>query len=470
LGSEDRLKLQAGSPRSRTNEGEAFMRTLLGFGLVSLILSFAPALSLPAHAIPARFGLAPDNSQELLLSTLRGAKRSLLVNIYEFEHPKIADLLVERIRAGIDTRMLVEGEPVGGLSDESKAILSEIRQAMVEAKNPDNRLFLMTGVQGGKERRFRFNHAKYVVADGEVVLVSSENFSVNGHPDAGKKGNRGWGMAVKDAATAQRFTALFAGDVDLKHGDVKEIPTRPRATGSRRIVAAPPEDRAAPRIAGGKGEVDSVELLTSPDSLKGLTSLIRSARDSIEVEHMSYPSTWLTSDDKRRQSPLVAALLQAARNGVKVRVLLNDEDVFGKPVHEAARDLADSKNEITAKLLMNRARCENLKIAARIVSVEKVGITYIHNKGMIVDGRTVMVSSINGTQNSVMNNREVALVVRGEDAGRYYGSAFAFDWKNSPALPKDDMPCRSEPRALAFSPDGAALHALPIAAEILRTE
>ena len=104
------------------------------------------------------------------------------------------------------------------------------------------------------------------------------------------------------------------------------------------------------------------------------------------------------------------------RPPLKVRLFVGFDSTTPKP------------NQITVNYLNQIAHCDNLPIEARIVDTRAAGITYIHNKGIIVDSDIAIVSSINGTQNSAMNNREVAVALQSPEAAKYFGQAFSFDW------------------------------------------
>ncbi|MFB6298293.1 MAG: phospholipase D-like domain-containing protein, partial [Salinirussus sp.] len=53
----------------------------------------------------------------------------------------------------------------------------------------------------------------------------------------------------------------------------------------------------------------------------------------------------------------------------------------------------------------------------------------IHAKGVIVDGDRAVVGSLNWNNHSARENREVALVLQGEAAGRYFTRVFRADWR-----------------------------------------
>lgn len=83
----------------------------------------------------------------------------------------------------------------------------------------------------------------------------------------------------------------------------------------------------------------------------------------------------------------------------------------------------EDNDELAADI--NRMGLSNLK--AQIVA-DREGILKVHNKGMIVDGRYVLISSINWNYNSANNNREAALILDSPEAAAYYTKVFDYDW------------------------------------------
>ena len=54
--------------------------------------------------------------------------------------------------------------------------------------------------------------------------------------------------------------------------------------------------------------------------------------------------------------------------------------------------------------------------------------TNVHNKGIIVDNKSVLISSINWNENSVTNNRETGIIIENENISRFYAEVFFYDW------------------------------------------
>lgn len=52
----------------------------------------------------------------------------------------------------------------------------------------------------------------------------------------------------------------------------------------------------------------------------------------------------------------------------------------------------------------------------------------VHNKGMIVDSKTAVVSSQNWSGDGVTRNRDAGLIISHEKAADYWGKIFVHDW------------------------------------------
>ena len=366
-----------------------------------------------AHAMSIQVAEAPTTDLALTISAIQGAQKSLLVNIYDLSSPEIANALVERIHAGVQVNILEEGQPVGGISSAGKGIQGEIVSAMQSAGG-GNHLYEMTSKAGGK-RRFHYDHAKYVVIDDERLLIGSENYSPTGNPEPGTLGNRGWEILINDSAITQQFKATFQGDANSSAGDVLDLTRQGGATVETRISSSVRPAVANPGPAGTQVSADSVEQVMSPEtSLSGLESMITGARTSIDIEQMTFDSAWKSTGT----NPLVTDLIAAARRGVHVRVLLNDESVF-----DHAGSTSKPKNQPTVDTLSSAG------IEAKIANLKAMGVDYIHNKGMLADGNKTLISSINWDENAISNNREAAVIVSGSEVYDHYEALFESDWQ-----------------------------------------
>lgn len=401
-------------------------------GILKFGILFALLFSCQVFAFPVHLSHAPENNLELTLSAIRNAKRSLLFNIYEFTEPRIADALIERIQAGVHVEILREGEPVGGISEAARAIEKRLIHAMTLSP-ADHRFFEMKTLSKTQKRRFRYNHAKYVVIDEESLLISSENYSPHGHPVPGTVGNRGWEILIDDTETAQSFRTLFSHDIDPSYGDVALLnPKDVSCLFCHWIVskALIPFQFSHFSIADAS---EAQRMIAPETSLSGLLKMIRGARSSIDLEQMTFHMNW---KDAGIRSPLFDALISAAERGVQVRVLLNDETAFLVP--PLPNEFVDSEilartnqNKVTAEALNQLAQDQHIPITARIANLRAMKVHIIHNKGALIDGKQTLISSINWNENSITRNRETAVLLTSPEVYDYFESVFQEDWKAS---------------------------------------
>jgi len=392
-----------------------------------------------AFSFPVEVANAPSSNLQLIQRAIRSAEHSIYLNIYEFSSPEVAKTLIERMQHGVHVEILEEGQPVGGFSKPSRNIEQILLDGMESGGDATAKYFMMRADKVG-ERRFRYNHAKYIVIDDKSLVIGSENYAPTGQPSSGKKGNRGWQVFVHEPTIAQTFRKMFNSDTELTHGDVVTMRGRTRGWAPFQVSSPWPgvngwgsaDDESNPKVGAepfSSAAQNASPVMSPTNSLKNLVSLIQSARESIDLELMSFASRWgITA----KRSPLLEAVIAAAKRGVKVRVLLNDESSFQ---HLEANDpnvtRGKPQNPTTVKILNDLAKKEKLDLAASIADLRAMKVTYIHNKGMLVDNDKVLISSINWNRNSVENNREAAIVLEGCAIHEYYKRIFDRDWSAS---------------------------------------
>jgi len=71
-------------------------------------------------------------------------------------------------------------------------------------------------------------------------------------------------------------------------------------------------------------------------------------------------------------------------------------------------------------------------LEARLIDYDRLGLSKLHNKGMIVDGNKTLISSINWNRNSVTQNREVGVIIESQEVAEYFTEIFLWDWNEPP--------------------------------------
>ena len=328
----------------------------------------------------------PD-APDVPLETLRSADRRILIAGYTFASPRVADALVAAVDRGVRVRVVLDGGPIGGMTTRQRDQLDRLAAGGVDVRLID-----------GPHARFAYYHPKFAVADDEA-LVLTENWKPAG---TGGRGSRGWGVRIRSERTADALTSVFAHDAD----GIDAIPWRERRRNASFVEVDPASGSYDTAFEPASVEVENVRVLTAPGNAGNATRRsIETANDTVDV----------ISPRLDPSGPYFEALVAAAERGVDVRILLSNAWYD----EESNRELVDH---------VDRLRDRGLPIEARIARPAD-RFEKIHAKGALIDGRTVLLGSLNWNRHAARENREVVVALRGEEPASYYGRTFESDWE-----------------------------------------
>jgi phosphatidylserine/phosphatidylglycerophosphate/cardiolipin synthase-like enzyme len=321
------------------------------------------------------------------LSAVRSADRRILLAGYTFGSRRVARALRRAADRGVDVRVLVDAAPVGGTTERQARLLDSLVRAGVDVR-----------VVGGDRSPYAYHHAKYAVADDRAVVLT-ENWKPAG---TGGHSSRGWGVVLDDAGVAGELAGLFGADADAP-GTLDWREYRQNAT---TVPARPARGDYRSRFAPRSLSVDSTTVLVAPDNAqRRLVALVENATESVSVEAASMES-----------GPLLNATVDAARRGVRVRVLLGGADYVRR------------ENRRVVRRLERVADREGLDLRARLAD-PRSRFEKVHAKAAVVDGDRVVLGSLNWNDHSARRNREVVVVLAGESVADYYARVFRADWR-----------------------------------------
>jgi len=350
------------------------------------------------HNVTLTAFVSPDSSAEVFYDAVSSARRSIDLNVYELTDPAIGEALIAAAGRGVLVRVLLEGGPVGGISPAEKAVVRSLQEHRIPV--------LLLGGVSGVHARYRYNHAKYLVIDDRAVLVTSENFKPGGFPEEGTSGNRGWGALVEDPGVAAYFSEVFS--LDWSGPDIGPAPAgqggaEEEASGTFQVRSPAATFRGT-----------TVTPVLAPDTSSLITEMIASATRSVRIEQ-----AYIKNTSAGTLNPYLDAAVADARRGVVVQVILDS----------AWFNVDDLKDNDEMVILINQiAAAEHLPLEARLADLAAQDLVKIHNKGVIVDDRRVLVSSINWNTVSPTENREAGLIIDSPEVGAYYAVVFATDW------------------------------------------
>ena len=364
---------------------------------------------------------SPDSSFPEIAKAIDNAQESIYLNVYLFHNFYLMCYIIDAIERGVEVRIMLEGDPVNGITDEERYIANQTVTAGGEVR------FMIDDEGRGIHDRYAFNHAKYAVIDNETTIVMSENWENTGVPVNNTFGNRGWGVIINNPDVADYFSKVFFED--WKPASKDSFPFTPDDPIYGNKYGCPPPDFVPNRtIPTGNyshpfesktisGEFNISPVLAPDTSLmqtKSIIGMIKGAKKSVYVEQLYIYKNWGTYADPK-PNPFLEAVINASRRGCEVKILLDSR--YGK-----------ERNEETIEYVNAIATYEGLNLQAKLIDNEAIGLNKTHNKGVIVDRSKVLISSINWNEYSPRNNREAGLIIENEDIAEFYTDVFLYDW------------------------------------------
>ena len=437
--------------------------------------SFFWPLRVSQHA-RVTIGVAPDNIAGIVLDAIRSGQRHIEIAAYSLTHPAVIQELVAKANSGVNVSVLLEGDQTGVSKNDPRWYQQMWACQALHDSGHGACWFMINDTPSRIFGRYRFMHAKYMLVDGESVLILSQNFTTRGMPsdpkENGTHGSRGTVLLTDAPAIVARVEQIFHQDLDPDHhndlqawdpGGNEYGPPAPDFTPVLTVADHTTYTVVFSRPITMEGTFD-MELIAGPEATlrqsDALLGLIARAgvHDQVYVEMLDERAFW-GEDPEADANPRMEAYITAARRGARVRILLNSGSF------EA--EFFDTSSNVEAVSYANSvARREGLDLVATLGDPTSLGI---HNKMILVwldqEGGYVHMGSLNGSETSSKVNREIAIQLRSDQAFTYLKDVFNWDWwsitpKYLPVLvmgwsrpaPPVDYPVISE---LYYDPPGA---------------
>ncbi|MBI2332299.1 MAG: lamin tail domain-containing protein [Chloroflexi bacterium] len=376
-----------------------------------------------------KYVVAPDNVFAAYLAEINAATSYIYIEGYTFDNADLADALVAKLQAGVQVKILLEGEPVNGIEDQDKWVCQQVET------NGGQCWYMHTDAAAGIHDRYSYQHAKFTIVDGVKLLTGSENLNYSSMPaddkNDGTMGNRGAYIITDSSVLINHAHDIFSHDLETaNHQDVRRWSA---ATDSPPVGFVPsyasggtiyPVQFPSPLSLNGNFEFEVVQSpdndLRANDALLGMVARANTG-DTVLVEQLYERKYWgpSTSDPATDPNLRLEAYIDAARRGARVRILL--DSFYDDPLDPRG-------NTETCVYVNSTASSESLDLQCLIGNPTGTGI---HNKMVLVwdgvDGWT-HTGSINGSENSVKNNRELAVQIKSTDGYNYLAQVFDYDW------------------------------------------
>jgi len=301
--------------------------------------------AIPADAKDYSLITEPQDGMAPVLSMIEDARQSIDLTIYELGDPNIETALIDAERRGISVRVILDH----GYDGKPVAMNQE-------AYN----LFHADGVLVRfSSDKFVLTHEKALVIDGKTALIATFNFVPKYYPTS-----RDFGVVDKGACDVAAIESVFNADW---------------------------QGSAITPDAGDGGA-----LVWSPGSRTALLALITGAQKSLDIYN-----------EEMSDAGIMDALAEAARRGVRVRVVMTYADEWENVFHE----LASADVQI-------RTYPANANM-------------YIHAKAIVADGKEVFIGSENFSKTSLDENRELGIILSDGSTIQSIETTFESDWQGA---------------------------------------
>lgn len=377
--------------------------------------------------------VGPDAGWPVLKPFLEATRETLSVAMYDFNADYIAKAFIELVQEN-DIKVMLTWDD--GMTAPETKIRKKLRKSL--EGNLDGWI-----VRCGGGRRFASAyHEKVAVRDSKAFWLSSGNWSLRSQPEIDpiadpsmakgmySKGNREWHVIVEDAKLAKLFEKYIKHDRDASEAEAAEGEEGVELDAASQVrlpdlfvpiaelfdaddVADTPTPIAPALLPAARRKIKVQPVLTPDNYLGRLNQLIGSVQASIYLQY-----AYITYSDKEIDGQFKDMLLSLAelshRPDIDMRIIVGSSGAADK----------------IRKLVENG-------FSETVFRVQR----NIHNKGIVVDGRTVLVSSANWSGDGVLRNRDAGLIIHDADIAQYYQAAFLHDWETrASAYLEDDPP------------------------------
>jgi phosphatidylserine/phosphatidylglycerophosphate/cardiolipin synthase-like enzyme len=376
--------------------------------------------------------VGPEYSWHVLEEFLSGVQKSMVSAMYEFHGQSIANVIEAKLDAKAAVTLVTDYATFSKVEDPDFEFDRGVTIKGWAKTYPKFQNIIAP--EGGQGLISDSYHMKVTVRDDNVFWLSSGNWkqsssqplieqSQRDNADAiDLPGNREWHMVITNKKLSEFFRAHIQQDFKRSE-ELNGVAIPPRLEGREPMFLVPVEEASwsrrkppgrvlEPTTFTGKRKVTP---LLTPDNQGAVYSeavleLIDSAQQSLlfQIPYIGMPPT--PNANRGYIDDLIKALTQKLKTLDDCRVLLRSQgNKFSAPTHAAWY-----------------FKSKGVDINAR---VHQIGDS--HTKGMIVDGKRLLIGSHNWSGGGVTLNRDASLLFDDEEIATYYAEAFQIDWARS---------------------------------------
>ena len=358
---------------------------------------------------------SPDTGWAVLKQFLGDTTTSLTVGMYDFTAAHIAKA-VEAAVANKQFDLVLDRPALNPTADQTDDdTVAELKAAL--GKNMSQAWALTRMDKEASAWIYPTSyHIKVAVQDSAKTWLSSGNWNNSNQPAIDPAGNaadattarhrdRDWHVVISEPKLAKVFEAYLRNDLTVAaaHNEPPQAPGAPVPPPALPSSSTPAFQRFFP-TATVTDKITITPLLTPDPGVytNAIKALIASATNSLYMQYQYIELPKTVDATSQAFVDLVQAVIDRQNAGVDVRIIMSE--------YETAGYLEQLQG-------MGLNVVDNVKVQPNV-----------HNKGIIVDGKTVLVSSQNWSTDGTLYNRDAGVVIHDTTSAQYFQQIFLHDW------------------------------------------
>jgi hypothetical protein len=361
--------------------------------------------------------VSPDSGWTTLKAFLAGTSESLSVGLYDFTSGHVLAAVKDSL-AGTRLALVLDHPAKNPTANQTDAeTVADLTRTLGNAFNQAWALTRMDKEATAWIYPTAY-HIKVAVRDQSAFWLSSGNWNNSNQPDidpisnpndatAARHGDRDWHAVVEQPELAKVFEQYILHDLSVAeaHNNPPETPgppLTPPGTGSSQTPAFN-QFFPAQTITG---PIRITPLLTpDPGVYAGaVKALIQAAQHTLYMQFQYIEPPKETNATSQAFVDLLQAVADRQSNRVEVKIIMSEFEKVGylEQLQSIGLDVVN-----------------NVKIQNNV-----------HNKGIIVDQKRVLVSSQNWSTDGTLYNRDAGVIIDNETAAQYFQQVFMHDWEH----------------------------------------
>ena len=401
-------------------------------------INYVPAANQPLVQVSTTTTItahvSPDAGLLTLEAFLGGTQKSLVIGMYDFTSGRILNTF-EKVLVGTKTLQMVLDNPAPNPTRDQTdtQTVQELDQSLGDRAGIVRALDRSDALVSAWMFPFAY-HIKVIVRDNTAFWLSSGNLNNSNQPDLASPPlteDRDWHVIIEDVQLAKLFAAFLNQDF---------------ASAAQNQLAQP--SNVAMAVSDANAKLAAETNPPPPPPVKATTTSVVPAKVfsniSVKITPLLTPDNLQSDPSKGQYLNNILQLIASAQHTLYIQLQYiessngtgDDYDTLLKAI--AARVAAGVDVRLIESLEFGEKWAEKMKASGVDLTANISLQSNVHNKGFVVDSRTVVVSSQNFSPAGVRLNRDAGVIIESPDIANYFGPIFLSDWnqKAKPFAPK----------------------------------